>query len=152
MKDKKTLFILLFAVSLVIIDQIVKYIVSRSMDLHQSIPLIKNVLHFTYIQNTGAGFGIFKGQQLFLIFISLVIIGGILFYLDRVERQVKVPFALILGGAVGNLIDRMFLGYVIDFIDFRIWPVFNVADTSITIGAMIIAYKCFMLSHQKKSG
>jgi len=110
------------------------------MALHQSIPLINNILHLTYIQNTGAGFGILKGSNTTLIFISLIIIGIILFYFDRIikEKPTHIPVALILGGAVGNLIDRIFLGHVIDFVDFRIWPAFNIADSAITIGALLL--------------
>jgi len=113
------------------------------MELHQSIPLIKNILHLTYIQNTGAGFGILKGWNLILIFISLIIIGIILYNFDKIikEKSIHIPVALILGGAFGNLIDRILLGHVIDFIDFRIWPAFNVADSAITIGALwLIVY------------
>jgi len=108
------------------------------MLVSRSTPLIKNILHATYIQNTGAGFGILKGWNTILIFISLIIIGIILFYFDRIikEKSIHIPIALILGGAIGNLIDRIFLGYVIDFIDFRIWPAFNIADSCITIGAL----------------
>jgi len=108
------------------------------MTLHQSIPLINNFLHLTYIQNTGAGFGILKGSNTILIFISLIIIGAILYYFNKItkEKSINLPIALILGGAIGNLIDRIFLGHVIDFMDLRIWPAFNVADSAITIGAI----------------
>jgi len=143
MKDKKGFLILFIGLAIVILDQITKYLVISSMKLGQSIPLIKNFLYFTYIQNTGAGFGILKGWNVVLIFISLIIIGIILFYFDRIvkEKNIHIPVALVLGGAVGNLIDRVFLGYVIDFIDFRIWPAFNVADSCITIGAVwLIVY------------
>ena len=130
----------IFSITLFIIllDQLTKYLTSKYMALHQSTPIIKNILHLTYIQNTGAGFGILKGWNTILIFISLIIIGVILFYFDRIikEKQIHIPIALILGGAIGNLIDRIFLGHVIDFIDFRIWPAFNVADSCITIGAL----------------
>lgn len=143
MKLKDTTFIFSISLFIILLDQLTKYIVSKYMELHQSIPFVKNVLHLTYIQNTGAGFGILKGWNMLLIFISLTIIGVILFYFDRIvkEKPVYIPVALVLGGAVGNLIDRIFLGHVIDFIDFRIWPAFNVADSCITIGALwLIVY------------
>ena len=134
----KSIFILSLSILIILLDQLTKYLISKYMLLHQSIPLIKNILHITYIQNTGAGFGILKNQNTFLIFTSLIIIGIILFYIKRIikEKQIHIPIALILGGAFGNLIDRIFLGHVIDFIDFRIWPAFNVADSAITIGAV----------------
>ncbi len=141
--NKRITFIFSISLFVILLDQLTKYLVSKYMELHQSIPLIKNILHITYIQNTGAGFGILKGWNMLLIFISLIIIGIILFYFDRVikEKPIHIPVALVLGGAVGNLIDRIFLGYVLDFIDFRIWPAFNVADSCITIGALwLIVY------------
>lgn len=141
MKNKSAFFIFSIAALIIILDQLAKYLISKYMSLHQSIPIIKNVLYLTYIQNTGAGFGILQGWNIILIFVSLVIIGAILFYFDRIlkERPLHIPTALILGGAIGNLTDRIFIGYVTDFIDFRIWPAFNVADSCITIGALWIA-------------
>jgi len=138
MKSKNSSLIFPIALFIILLDQLTKYLISKNMEISQSIPIIKNILHLTYIQNTGAGFGLFKGSNLLLIFISLIIIGIILFYLDKIikERSIHIPVALILSGAIGNLIDRIVQGYVIDFIDFRIWPAFNVADSCITIGAL----------------
>jgi signal peptidase II len=143
MKNKNTLLIFYIGILIVISDQITKFLITKYMVLHQSIPLIKNILHLTYIQNTGAGFGILKGSNTILIFTSLIIIGAILFNFKKIikEKPVHIPIALILGGAIGNLIDRILIGHVIDFMDFRIWPAFNVADSAITIGAVwLIVY------------
>lgn len=142
MKNKQILFISYIALLIILLDQLTKYLISKYLNLHQSIYLIKNILHLTYIQNTGAGFGILKNQQIFLIFTSLIIIGAILFCIKQIlkEKPIHIPVALILGGAVGNLIDRIFLGHVIDFIDFRIWPAFNIADSCITIGAVWLMF------------
>ena len=139
---KETKFIPLISFFVILLDQLTKYLTSRYMQLNQSIPLINKILHLTYIQNTGAGFGILKGWNTLLIFISLIVIGIILFNLDKIikEKSIYLPIALVLGGAVGNLIDRAFFGYVIDFIDFRIWPAFNVADSAITIGAIWLIF------------
>lgn len=138
MKQKNVLFIFSITLIIILLDQLIKYLISKYMRPSQSIPLIKNFLYLTYIKNTGAGFGILKGSNTILIFTSLIIIGIILFYFDRIikEKPIHIPIALILGGAIGNLIDRLFLGYVIDFIDFRVWPTFNLADSCITIGAL----------------
>jgi len=143
MKNKNILLISYISILIIILDQITKFLITKYMVLHQSIPLINNILHLTYIQNTGAGFGILKGSNIFLIFTSLIIIGAILFNFRKIikEKSVHIPVALILGGAIGNLIDRILIGHVIDFIDFRIWPAFNVADSCITIGALwLIVY------------
>ncbi|MFH2028276.1 MAG: signal peptidase II [Nanoarchaeota archaeon] len=133
---------LFLSISIIILslDQIVKYIIDKSMSLGQSIPLIPNILHLTYIHNTGAGFGILRDMNSLLIWISLIIIGAILYNYDKIPKE-NIPqaaTALIIGGAAGNLISRIFQGYVIDFIDFRVWPSFNVADSAITIGAIIL--------------
>lgn len=138
MKNK---YITIFSIALVVvlIDQIAKFLIKTSFQLNQSLPLINNFFHLTYIHNFGAGFGILQQQRFILIFISLIVVGVILFYLDRIKDkesllQVFVGFAL--GGTIGNLIDRVAYGFVIDFLDLRIWPIFNFADTFVSIGAI----------------
>ena len=107
----------------------------------------------TLIHNTGIAFGFFKDQGIVFIVIPIIAIFLLVFNIyyyrqnnEALSRIYIVAFSLILGGAVGNLIDRIVYGYVIDFIDFRIWPVFNIADSAITVGAIMIAFKCFRLS------
>ena len=119
------------------LDQFTKAWVSAAMLPGQSIPLVSSILHLTYVQNTGAAFGLFKNQQPVFIGFSLLVIGWILWEIcTRVQMGWRLRWAnaLVLAGAIGNLIDRLCLGYVVDFIDFRVWPVFNVADSAITIG------------------
>ena len=144
MKNNNLKFILSISLSIVLLDQIIKYLVSKYMGLHQSIPIINNVFHLTSIHITGAGFGILQNGNTFLIFTTLIILGLVFFYFDKIleEKPSHIPVALIIGGAVGNLIDRILLGHVVDFIDFRIWPAFNIADSAITIGVMwlIVVY------------
>ena len=118
-------------------DQATKALIARTFDPSVSWPLLPPVLSLTYVQNTGAAFGILKGQQGLFILLSVLVILWML-------RELSTPagprpalswgYALILGGAAGNLLDRLRLGYVIDFIDLRVWPVFNLADSAITIG------------------
>lgn len=138
MKNKKIL--LLASLIIILLDQLTKVITVKTMSISQSIPLIKNILHLTYVTNTGAGFGIFKNMNSVLIWITIVVIGAIFYYYDKIpkEKFPQISMGLILGGAFGNLIDRIFIGHVIDFIDFRIWPVFNVADSAITIGVIVL--------------
>ena len=100
-------------------------------------------LHLHYVQNTGAAFGMMQGENLILIFISLFIIG----YLIKCWKEfcqmgpmVKWGLVLILSGALGNLYDRITLGFVVDFIDLRVWPVFNAADSFITVGGVMLAF------------
>lgn len=131
-----------FVVSAVLLlDQLTKFIVARELILGQSLPVIKGVLHFTLIYNRGAAFGILKNQLSFFILTSAISVVLIIISLKKNKRTVyNFSLGLMLAGAMGNLIDRLFLGHVIDFIDFRIWPVFNVADSAITVGAVLLGY------------
>ena len=138
MKNK---YIIVFSTAfiIVLIDQITKFLIKINFQLNQSLPLIKNIFHLTYIRNFGAGFGILQQQKWILIFISIIVIGVIFYYLDRIkdkEKFLQVIVGLVLGGTIGNLIDRVAYGFVVDFLDFRIWPVFNFADSFVTIGVI----------------
>jgi signal peptidase II len=126
----------MIAVLIVFADQITKFFINSGINLGQSIPLINNIIHITLVHNRGAGFGILQGQRVFFIIFSIVILGAIIYSWKKIPKNAGIPLGLILGGIVGNLIDRVVLGYVIDFIDFRIWPVFNVADSAVTIGVI----------------
>ena len=139
-EKKKVLLISLTSVAIVLLDQIIKAIITRNLQLSQSIPIIPNIFHLTYIQNTGAGFGLFQGSTRLLIWFSIIVIGLILYFYDAIpeNKYVQASVALILGGTFSNLIDRINLGYVIDFLDFRIWPAFNIADAAITTGVVIL--------------
>jgi signal peptidase II len=130
------------------IDQVTKAVISSKQSMGQSIPIIKDVLHITFVKNTGAAFGLFKNNVYFFIAVSIIaaiVIGIILIkairngeFLDNV--LCNFGLILIMSGALGNLIDRVRLMYVIDFIDVRIWPVFNIADSSITVGTALLIF------------
>jgi|TARA_B100001964_G_C14215486_1_gene592562 signal peptidase II len=143
MKNK---YIIIFSTALIIIllDQITKFLIKINFKLNESLSIIKNIFHLTYTHNFGAGFGILQNQQWILIFISIIVIGVIFYYFDRIkdkETLLQIIVGFILGGTIGNLIDRISYGFVIDFLDFRIWPVFNLADSFVTIGvAGLIIY------------
>jgi signal peptidase II len=134
------------------LDQLTKIIVDRTMPLHESIPVIDGLFSLTYVRNTGAAFGIFAGSHEafrlpFLILISVIAIGFIFVMLKRLHEQeigLTTALAFILGGAIGNLIDRVLHGEVIDFLDFYWsnyhWPAFNLADSFITVGVAITLY------------
>lgn len=135
------LFVLPLAV--VILDQFSKYIVVENMALGESIPIIEEVFHLTYILNPGAAFGMFAHNRLFFIAIAVIVIGIIIWARREILTspwEVKAGCGLFLGGAIGNLIDRARQGLVIDFFDFRIWPVFNIADIAICIGVGLIIW------------
>jgi len=138
---------------IVIIDQISKFIVHKYMNLYDSISIIPYLLDFTYIRNEGIAFGIyFEGGKIFFIILP-IFITIYLFYLLKNEefqdKQSQIALYLIIAGAIGNIIDRIFRGYVVDFIDFHInglhWYVFNVADTSVTIGLIFLLYSSIIV-------
>lgn len=135
---------IIIVIAVLSLDQLTKFFITQSLSLNQSVPIIKGILHLTLIYNRGAAFGILTNQISLFIFTSVFAI--ILIYFNLKNNKDKKPpiysisLSLILAGALGNLIDRLFLGYVVDFLDFRIWPVFNVADSAITIGAILLGY------------
>jgi len=139
------MWVLLFTAIVVAADQITKLAVKERFYLGESIELLGDVLRFTYIQNPGMAFGLSFGSPLFFTIFASVASVIILIYLYRMRRESfhsRLSLALILGGAVGNLIDRFAYGKVIDFIDVGVnntrWPVFNVADSAVTIGMIIL--------------
>lgn len=122
-------------------DRMTKIAACALLAQGQSIPVLPGLFHITLVFNTGAAFGLLKDQQAFFIAVSILAIAAIVFYLwtRRTDaRGIQVALGLIMGGAFGNLFDRVTRGHVIDFLDFRIWPVFNVADTAITVGAVFL--------------
>lgn len=146
--------ILLISFVVLLIDRISKGLIIGKLIYGQSIPLVRDCFHFTLVYNKGAAFGILQNATLFFIFISILSIGLILFFIlfrpQKIESfGLKISLALILGGAVGNLIDRIRFGYVIDFLDFRIWPVFNLADSAITVGMIILAIQILRKPEKK---
>lgn len=137
------MWLFLLPLAVVIIDQLSKYIVVESMALGESIPLIDGIFHLTYILNPGAAFGMFAHSRLFFIVIGVAVIGIIMWARKEILAspwEVKAGCGLFLGGAIGNLIDRVRQGTVIDFFDFRVWPVFNIADIAICIGVGLIIW------------
>ncbi len=135
----RNLIIIVF--SIIILDQLTKQLVVSMMELGQSVTVISNFLYLTYVRNPGAAFGMFPYQTAFFIAITLVVALLILYYyryLSEDHRWMRLGLSLQLGGALGNLIDRITSAYVIDFINFTIWPpVFNLADAAIVTGIAI---------------
>lgn len=141
--NKKYIYIFSTAFIVIFLDQLTKFLIRKNFQLNESIPVIKDIFHFTYITNTGSAFGIFKGLNLFFIIFSFVVIFAILYFTNQIkegERVMHLCLGLLLGGTIGNLIDRLSFGSVIDFIDFRIWPVFNIADSAVTISVFTLIF------------
>ncbi|MDD5252277.1 MAG: signal peptidase II [Candidatus Omnitrophota bacterium] len=127
----------------VILDQLSKFLAINFLQLNVPFALIKNFLYLTLVHNRGAAFGILKNQLYLFIAISFFAILFIFLYLKNKKNSfvLKLSLSLILSGAAGNLIDRLRFGYVIDFLDFRVWPVFNLADSALTIGALLLSWE-----------
>jgi len=135
----------LVALVILLFDQWSKWLVREKMDLGESIPLVDNWLYLTSHRNAGAAFGILQGQKWFFIAMTIVVVGVILYALKKVrqERVLALSLSLILGGAIGNFIDRVRFCEVVDFVDVRIftyhYPIFNVADSAVVIGGILLA-------------
>lgn len=146
---------------IVVLDQWTKALALHALEPGVSRPLLPPVLYLTLIRNTGAAFGLFRGQALLFIAISVAAVAILVRELCRARHNperakqvegrrqlLEIGMALMLGGAVGNLIDRLRFHAVIDFLDLRVWPVFNVADSAITIGAALLVIE---LLRQKRN-
>lgn len=133
--------LIITAIVVILVDQLTKYVVINNMEIGQSIPVIENFLHITFVRNPGAAFGMLPYQTLFFIIITVIVSLLIIYYYRTLPdgyTWLRFGLSLQLGGAIGNLIDRISEGYVVDFIDFKIWPpVFNVADSAIVVGIAI---------------
>ena len=144
---KKYLYIVLFIVGLVLIDQVSKLLVVNY--LSDKIVLINNFFSLDYVQNTGAAFGFFSGNIFFLVLITLALVIYLIYELKQnIDKKFNLVFIiLIISGAIGNLIDRVFRGFVVDFISFILFnsqmPVFNIADIFVTCGVAGLIFVIF---------
>ena len=128
---------------ILLLDQATKYLAYIYLQPQSTIPVINNFFYLTYLENKGAAFGIIQNSIWLLIAITLIIVIFAGFYIyknPRIAVLSRYSIALIIAGAIGNLIDRVRNGYVIDFFDFVIWPIFNIADMSVVIGAFILIF------------
>lgn len=134
------------------LDQLSKYFIQTRLQELGSVPIIENIFHLTYARNTGAAFSILRDKQLLLIlftFLAIAMLMGLLFKNIKLSGHILVNYslALIIGGAIGNLIDRMRLNYVIDFFDFRLinFAIFNIADMFVVCGAILLGFAVLAL-------
>ncbi|MBN2457879.1 signal peptidase II [Candidatus Woesearchaeota archaeon] len=134
--DNKRL--ILAGISIIALDQLTKKLAQAYLGSGHSISIIPGIASLTYTTNTGAGFSLFNGMNTALIWLGIAIIGILLYYASVVDKRYHLPLAMIISGAAGNLIDRILIGHVVDFISVWIWPVFNVADSAVSIGAICL--------------
>ena len=132
---------------ILLVDQLVKYCIELTMLPGESIPVAGSFFHITFVLNPGASFGIFRDQQWLFLVTAVVFFGAFLVYYDRLRRSgtlIHYGSVALAAGAVSNLIDRIRLGHVVDFFDFRVWPVFNVADIAIVLGTSAVLWALFV--------
>ena len=145
---KKKIFILSFI--MLLIDQLSKIILDKVLMLGKSIKIFDKFLYITKVYNDGISFSMLTGKRYLIIIISIIILVFLYFYLKKFKENKKniIAFSLLIGGLLGNLIDRIIHGYVIDFIDFYIfnynYPIFNIADVCICIGVFILLYSIYL--------
>jgi signal peptidase II len=130
-------------ISVLFLDQLTKFLATKFLQLNTPVILIKGFLNLSLAYNRGAAFGILKNQLLVFVLISIFAIVLIFYYLKNKKRSFlsSIYLSLILAGCAGNLIDRLRFGFVIDFLDFRVWPIFNLADSAITVGAFLLSWE-----------
>ena len=136
-----------------LLDQWTKYYIMNHFMLGESLVVIPNVFHLTYIINRGAAFGMLTNQRWFFLAVAFVLIIVYGFYRKRVNNgplSLRVGTALLISGAIGNGIDRYVLHGVVDFFDFRIWPIFNIADIGICVGVVCVIYYLLTSEHEEK--
>ena len=155
---------LVIAAVVLVIDQLSKIAVVSGMEVSQSIPVIQDVLHMTYVQNRGMAFGLFSDNRMLFMIPTVVLIAAVVFAIVKLGKKNKVldvSLGLILGGGIGNMIDRVARGFVVDFVDFcafDFWQwVFNVADAAVVVGTVLfmivmITDKNLFPDEKKKSG
>lgn len=147
--------IIILSIIFIIIDQLSKIIIVNNLTNNKSIEVIKSFFYLTYTNNKGAAFSILTGRRILLILVAVIVIGVLIYYArkNKIEGKVnKIALSLVIGGSIGNLIDRILRGAVVDFIDVKIFgynfPIFNLADTFIVIGVFLLIIEMFRKEHR----
>jgi|SRR5690625_1082917 len=147
----------LIALGVILLDQWTKWVVVQKMEIHEQIPIIPGFFSITSHRNSGAAWGILQNQMIFFYIITVVVVIGIIYYIHRHLKGkpgLLTSMGLILGGAIGNFIDRLFRQEVVDFLDFLIinynFPIFNVADSSLVIGVFLFIIFTFIEERKAK--
>jgi len=157
MKKGKILISFIFIILMIIFDQLTKILVINNLSVNESFIIISNFFKFCYIKNYGISFGIFSGKSIMIVLLTIIIIGYMIYENIKNEssKLLNVSTLLILGGAFGNLYDRIFRGYVVDYVSFTIFgnemAIFNLADIFITFGVIIYIVCLFMEGNYGKN-
>lgn len=141
------------AIIVFLLDQFIKFIIKQKFYLHETLPVFENFFHITYVQNFGAALGILKGKSVFLILAAIISIIILILYSQLLKTKdviYKLALGLLMGGALGNLYDRILLGYVLDYFDVRFFPaIFNLADIFINSGVIYLFYRVIINNNEE---
>ncbi len=160
---RKYWVLLIFCLGILLLDQWTKSMVIQKLPLYQRVEVIHGFFNVTHVRNTGGAFGIFGGEKggvgsVLFVIVSLLAIGAIIFLFIKIREDEKIlalSFSLVLSGAIGNLVDRLRIGEVVDFLDFHVatyhWPAFNVADSAICIGIGLMALELLKRDHKRST-
>ncbi len=161
---RKYWVLLIFCFGILFLDQLTKSMIVQRLPLYQRVEVIPGFFNIIHVRNTGGAFGIFGGEKgglgsILFVVVSLIAVGAIIFFFIKIreaERTLALSFSLVLSGAMGNLIDRLRYGEVVDFLDFHLstyhWPAFNVADSAICIGIGLMALELLKRDKKKREG
>lgn len=145
------------AVFIIILDQWTKYLVVTKMDLYEKIPIIPELFFITSHRNSGAAWGILEDQFIFFYIVTFIVVAGIIYYMQKYAKNfplLAIALGLLLGGAIGNFIDRLIRKEVVDFLDVIIirydFPIFNIADSALTIGVVLVIIATIIDERRKK--
>jgi signal peptidase II len=157
LREETFVFYYLIALAVILIDQVTKWMIVKEMYYGQSITVIENFLYITSHRNRGAAWGILQGQMWFFYLITVVVVVGLIIYIQKLKKQDKwfgIALALMLGGAIGNFIDRVVRKEVVDFVNTYIFtydfPIFNVADSALVVGVIIMFIMTLFEGKMKK--
>lgn len=149
----------LLALLIIGIDQFSKWIIVKNMEFGEQITIIENFFYITSHRNSGAAWGILEGKMGFFYVITIVVVIGLVYYMQKYARHsafLAIPLSFILAGAIGNFIDRLFRKEVVDFLDFILftynYPIFNIADSSLVVGVILLLIATIINERKEKKG
>lgn len=146
-REVKRLLVWLAMIGVWIVDRLLKVLIQKNFVPGESLKVIPKIFHITYVLNPGAAFGLMAGRTWVFVVTALVVVGGVIYGQFRIPKKevlLRLAIGMIGGGALGNLYDRLFIGRVVDYIDFQIWPyVFNFADSMIVVGVGLLMLKLY---------
>ncbi len=147
---ENNLVLVLVSIVVIIVERVIKFYITEYLRIGESIPVIGNVLMITRTENLGAGFGILRGYNYMFIIAAIIVLGLIVYFYNTIiyDRLLVFAFAFLLGGTVGNMMDRLFFGHVIDYITLSFWPTFNLSDIALTVGVTLLLVYMYMVEHK----